>query len=141
MIDRLAEVRRNLVPALRTKLSKHWLTVYFILVAIVAAANWVAVSALGTGTYKFWTWTSGSWEAIGSVGLLFGIFGVFLQMEENRRARRVEVGPYIRVDIGAPVLEQATEFHPPKPYSTREGVEIDLDPGAEQEKISVSAWF
>ena len=142
MIDRLVGLSENLVPAIRIRLSKHRLIAYFSCVAIVAATIWITVVALGSGTFYFWNWTSGSWEAIGSVGLLFGGVGVFLQIWENRSARRVEVGPYIRVDIGAPEVEQATEFHPPETYFKREGVKIDLDPEAEQqEKINVSAWF
>ena len=68
------------------------------------------------GTFKFWNWSAESWSAVGAFSVLLGIGGVLLQVDDNRKRHRIEVGPYVRVDVVATNVPSTQQFDPPKPY-------------------------
>ena len=120
----------------------NWLVRYAVIVTISSLILWVAIVEMGPGTYRFWLWTPESWIAIGTGALPFGFIGAYIQIEEGRRRRRVELSPYIRVDIGSNNRAHATHFNKPTSYFTRKETCVDLAPDrAGYEKVNVSAWF
>jgi len=74
----------------------------------------------------------------GSLVAFFGLGGVWITLTRNARQQRVQVGPFVRVDVGAVGAEGGADFTPPDHHFENRATVEDLTGG--EPNISLWAW-
>lgn len=82
------------------------------------------------------------WSTLAAAVIAFlGLGGVIFALQRSRRQQRIEVGPYIRVDVG-PTSGVTSDFEAPKPYFVGDAEVSDLAPHVgNDQKVILAAWL